>query len=64
MTVDLTSAELKAIVHALSMRISVFSDRLREQGGQAEGSWRLIRRYIHDDMALRDKLRSTMPKSD
>lgn len=64
MKVDLTPAEMKALVHALNMRIAVFNERLQEVGGRAESSWRLIRNYVRDDDALRSKLRGFLAEND
>lgn len=63
MTVDLTPAEMKALIHALNMRVAVFNERLQEAGGKGTNIpsyWRLIRTYIHMDEMLRDKLRAAL----
>ena len=63
MTVDQARAELKALVHALNMRIAVFNERLQEAAGR-EGGWRVVRGYVEADCALRDKLRGFLAEND
>jgi hypothetical protein len=63
MKVDLTPAELRALVHALNMRVAVFNERLQEVGGRV-GGWRVVRGYVEADCALRDKLRGFIAEDD
>jgi len=55
MPVDLTPAELRAIIHALEARREILKSKLLEAGVSSEG-WRAVRRYIHEDDALHKKL--------